>query len=135
MNRLLTQGFSGFLRRRGALRHFQRRPLLEALVVGAAPVGPAADFASPRVVSGAAQAGQGAALLAAARDEPAQALLRLMSRAEGLDTADAAQRLARTYLLRHFGRARQGALRTAPSACTFVAAAIWPTASRLAHHG
>ena len=36
MQKVLTQGFSTFLRRRRVKRHFERRPLLDALV--AAPV-------------------------------------------------------------------------------------------------
>jgi len=32
MHKHLTQGFSSFLRRRRVRRHFERRPLLDALV-------------------------------------------------------------------------------------------------------
>ncbi len=83
MNRLLTQGFSSFLRRRRAKKHFERRPLLDTLV--AVP--------ARRPVPGAAALGQ--SLLAAAADEPAAALARLQSRADGLDAAEAARRRLR----------------------------------------
>ncbi|MEX8493356.1 magnesium-translocating P-type ATPase [Sphaerotilus sp.] len=71
----LTQGFSHFLHRRRARRHFERRPLLDTLA------------ASPATLDQAVQA--------AARDEPAQALARLHAQADGLDAAEAARRLAR----------------------------------------
>lgn len=71
----LTQGFSSFLRRRRAKRHFERRPLLDGLGASAAPLGED--------------------VLAAARDEPAQALARLQSQADGLDAAEARRRLLR----------------------------------------
>jgi Mg2+-importing ATPase len=86
MHKALTQGFSTFLRRRRAQKHFERRPLLHALVASPAS---APGFGS----TGAAAPGRD--LLAAARDEPAQALARLQSRAEGLDAAEAARRLLR----------------------------------------
>ena len=86
MKKALTQGFSTFLRRRRAKRHFERRPLLHTLraLPAAAPMA----------------GGQGAAalaqdLLATAAEEPAQALLRLQSQADGLDGAEAARRLQR----------------------------------------
>ncbi|PTT92394.1 magnesium-translocating P-type ATPase [Pelomonas sp. HMWF004] len=79
MHQALTQGFSNFLRRRRAQRHFQRRPLLDTLV--------AAHTALPAVL--------GQDLLAAAEGDPAQALMRLQSQADGLDAAEAARRLAR----------------------------------------
>jgi len=72
----LTQGFSSFLRRRRARRHFERRPLLDTLVVP-----PAAAL--------------GQALLAAAQGEAAAAPAKLQSGPEGLDATEAAQRLAR----------------------------------------
>ena len=75
MKKLLTQGFSSFLRGRRAKGHFERRPMLETLT--ARPAAAPAD------------------LLAAALEEPAQALLRLASQAGGLDEAEAALRLAR----------------------------------------
>ena len=76
---LLTQGFSAFLHRRRLQRHFQRRPLLATLVV------------SPDSKAGALAQD----VLAAARDDPAVALLRLQSQAEGLDATEAARRLSR----------------------------------------
>jgi len=85
MHKVFTQGFSTFLRRRRAKKHFERRPLLDTLVLLPAPV--------PRV-GGAGVAALGEAVLAAARDEPAQALVRLQSQAAGLDPAEAARRLA-----------------------------------------
>ena len=78
MYKLLTQGFSTFLHRRRAKAHFERRPLLDALT--ASPAAPAA---------------LGQELLVAAQVEPAQALARLQSQADGLDAAEAARRLAR----------------------------------------
>ncbi len=78
MKTALQQGFSTFLRRRRAKQHFERRPLLDSLT--AAPAAPAA---------------LGQDLLAAAREEPAQALARLQSHSDGLDAAEAARRLAR----------------------------------------
>jgi Mg2+-importing ATPase len=84
-HKLLTQGFSTFLRRRRAKRHFERRPLLDTLLAAPARVS--------KEMAGIAFPGQ--ELLAAARDEPAQALARLQSQADGLDAAEAARRLAR----------------------------------------
>lgn len=81
----LTEGFSTFLRRRRARKHFERRPLLDALV--ARPWHP--------VQVGAPVAAVGADLLAVAADTPAQALVRQRSQAEGLDPVEAASRLAR----------------------------------------
>jgi Mg2+-importing ATPase len=78
MNELLTQGFSGFLRRRRVQRHFQRRPLPGSLLAGPA---------------GTAVVGQD--LLAIAREDAAAALLRMKSHADGLDAAEASERLAR----------------------------------------
>ncbi len=98
MHKGLTQGFSTFLRRRRVKRHFERRPLLDALV--------AAHVAAPVAgVGGAAVMGTGAgaadtralnqALLTVALGEPAAALVRLQSQPDGLDSAEAARRLAR----------------------------------------
>jgi Mg2+-importing ATPase len=81
MQKALTQGFSQFLRRRAAKRHFERRPL--AGVAGL--VLPAAASAK----------GIGQALLAAALGDPADVLQRLQSQADGLDADEAARRLAR----------------------------------------
>ena len=86
MNKLLTQGFSTFLRRCRAKKHFERRPLLGALTAAHGAAAPA-GYAAPAAL--------GQDLLAAARDEPAQALARLQSQADGLDVAEAARRLAR----------------------------------------
>jgi len=84
MHKVLTQGFSTFLRRRHAQRHFERRPL---------PGTPGATAAT----APAAQASQdsGKSLLAASAAEPAAALALLESHADGLDAAEAARRLAR----------------------------------------
>lgn len=71
----LTAGFSTFLRRRHAQRHFQRRPLLHTLV-------PRPPVLTPD-------------LQAAAAGTPAQALRDLQSGPEGLDAAEAARRRAR----------------------------------------
>ena len=86
----LTQGFSTFVRRRGIKKHFERRPLLDALM--------AASAQSPTAAVGAGTVdarAMGNALLKAAQDEPAAALTALHSQADGLDTAEAAHRLAR----------------------------------------
>ncbi|HYN61874.1 MAG TPA: magnesium-translocating P-type ATPase [Rubrivivax sp.] len=80
MANALTEGFSTFLHRRRARRHFERRPLLHTLA--AAP-------------AGALVVGLGQELLAAARDEPAAVLARLQSQSDGLDSAEAARRLLR----------------------------------------
>ena len=84
----LTQGFSTFLRRRRAKQHFERRPLLESLGVAAPPTPLSA-------VAGSSVAALGQDVLAAARDQPEQALARLQSQPEGLDAAEAARRLRR----------------------------------------
>lgn len=81
-----TQGFSTFLRQRRVQRHFERRPLLDALVAGPVPL-PAAGAANARAL--------GQVLLTAAQDEPTAALARLQSQLDGLDSAEAARRLAR----------------------------------------
>ena len=86
MQKLLTQGFSRFLHRRWPKRHFERRPLLGALVAAHAPAAKAREAIAATL---------GQALLAAAHAEPAQALARLQSQADGLDSAEAARRLAR----------------------------------------
>ena len=78
--RLFREGFSTFLRRRRALRHFDREPLLGSLAAGHAPAAPehlAAD------------------LLRAAAETPAESMTRLGSREQGLTATEAAQRLAR----------------------------------------
>ncbi len=89
MNKPLTQAFSGFLRRRRLQRHFQRRPMLQTVL--AAPLhAPATPASAPPAVAAAASD-----LLAAAQGDPAAALLRMRSQADGLDAAEAAKRLAR----------------------------------------
>ena len=86
MNKVLTEAFSTFLRRRRAKGHFERRPLLESLT--AAPA--AALLKGPGVT-----AAGGRAMLAAAQGGPAQALALLQSQADGLEGAEAARRLVR----------------------------------------
>ena len=86
MQKRLTQGFSSFRHRRRAQRHFERRPLLGALVAAHAPAPEARDAIAATL---------GQALLAAAHDNPAQALVRLQSKVDGLDSAEAARRLDR----------------------------------------
>ena len=86
MNKVLTEGFSRFLRRRRAKGHFQRRPLLESLT--AAPAQALAK--GPGVTAEGSQD-----LLTAAQCGTAQALALLQSQADGLDGADAARRLTR----------------------------------------
>jgi Mg2+-importing ATPase len=78
----LTHWFSGFLRRRRRLRHFGRHPLPGLL----AARGPGQPFPD-RLASD---------LLRAARDEPATAIARLESHADGLSAAEAAERLVRS---------------------------------------
>jgi Mg2+-importing ATPase len=80
--RLLTEGFSHFLRRRRAQRHFHRRPLLDNVTPPPKAVPPPA-------------AALNQALLAAANGTPADALALLGSRADGLDAAEVALRLRR----------------------------------------
>ncbi|ODV06338.1 MAG: magnesium-translocating P-type ATPase [Rubrivivax sp. SCN 70-15] len=77
----LTNAFSRFLKRRRRLRHFGRHPLQDAFA-----------GRGPGVALPAAQAQE---LLQVSRDEPAAALARLKSRAEGLNPREAAARLAR----------------------------------------
>ena len=94
MHKTLTQGFSNFLRRRRIKRHFERRPLLGALVAAPAPM----PVPSPAAGAGIAAAGVrtlSQTLLAAAQDDTAAALARLQSQADGLDNAEAVRRLAR----------------------------------------
>ncbi len=76
MRRVLSEWFTTFLRRRHVRRHFERRPVPGT--VSHLPHGPVAPD-----------------LLAAAAGDPAAALALLASRADGLDAADAAQRLLR----------------------------------------
>jgi len=73
MRKSLTQGFSTFLRRRRAKQHFERRP------------SPGVPVVRPHTAP--SLGGVGPDLLATAREEPAAALQRLQSRADGLDAA------------------------------------------------
>jgi len=93
MHKALTQGFSHFLRRRGAKRHFERRPTPGVPGTVITPPLHGAPGAAPAAAVGAKVVGPD--LLAAAAGEPAEVLARLQSRADGLDTAEAARRLLR----------------------------------------
>jgi len=98
MHKALTQRFSTFLRRRKVQRHFERRPLPDALassavVHGLATGSPASDAKGPVPPAHQARQALGLSLLAAAAGEPAAALALLKSRADGLDAAEAARRL------------------------------------------
>jgi Mg2+-importing ATPase len=84
--RVLTQAFSAFLRRRRVQRHFERRPLLDVLVGASSPTA-GVGASDTRALS--------LSLMTAAQDEPAAALARLQSQADGLEAAEAARRLAR----------------------------------------
>ena len=115
MHKDFTQGFSAFLRRRHAQRHFQRRPLPGLLApahpqparalarrtdatIDAAPAASAAATTASTAAATTQTARPSAAaseLLATALEAPTAALERLQSRADGLDGADAARRLAR----------------------------------------
>ena len=86
LQQALTQGFSTFLRRRRAQRHFVRRPLLASLQPGALAAAP-----QRATVDAAGEQG----LLSASLGDPAQAIALLQSHALGLDAAEAARRLAR----------------------------------------
>ena len=77
----LTSWFSGFLRRRHAVKLFGRRPLLHTLA-GHGPVEAVPDQLARD-------------LLLVAHDEPAAAIARLQSRQDGLDTSEVAARLSR----------------------------------------
>ena len=79
MRTSLTQAFTTFLRRRHAQRHFARRPPLAALVKQDAAAAVRAPFSDD--------------LLLTARDDPAGAIARLRSHAEGLTDDEAALRL------------------------------------------
>ena len=86
MNKIFTEGFSNFLRRRRAKQHFERRPLLDALM--------STSESAPAVVAAVSRS-LGQDLINASQEAPEAALARLQSQADGLDTADAARRLAR----------------------------------------
>ena len=82
MTTALTHWYSGFLRRRRTLKHFGRHPLVNTLA-GRGPT-PAAPEELARD------------LLRVARDDPAGAIARLHSHADGLSPREAAARLARS---------------------------------------
>ena len=82
MRHSLTQAFSTFLRRRHAQGHFGRHPPLATLV--------------KRDTAAAARTPLSDDLLLAARDDPAGAIARLQSNANGLTVAEAARRLQRS---------------------------------------
>ena len=88
MTPILTQWFSGFLRRRRVSRHFARQPLAGTLAAAgtAAPGAPAAQ-PMPDTVS--------RDLLRCAQESPADLLARMGSGAQGLTAQEAATRLAR----------------------------------------
>ena len=83
MTTALTHWYSGFLRRRGTVKHFGRHPLANAL----AGRGPIRAPAAPEHLAG--------HLLLVARDTPAAAIARLGSNADGLCAREAAARLKR----------------------------------------
>ena len=90
MRKALTQGFTNFLRRRHAQRHFARRPLLASLAAKAAQATPVVqDKPVPDVARLADDK------LLVSHDEPAAAIKRLKSHESGLSAAEAAQRLLR----------------------------------------
>lgn len=76
----LTQGFSSFLHRRRALRHFGRRPLLATVAHGHAT-----EASLPLTLN----------LLRAATEPAAQVLNRLGSSEQGLTASEAESRLTR----------------------------------------
>jgi Mg2+-importing ATPase len=81
MHNVLTQWFSGSLRRRRTLKHFHRHPLVTTLASrGPAPEAPAL---------------QARDLLAIARDDVPAAVARLQSHEDGLGASEAAERLVR----------------------------------------
>jgi len=88
---LFTQGFSTFLQRRRVEHHFERRPLLDALLAKASPVPASSDAVARLPAQGAVDPN----VLAGAQGDPAAALAQLQSQADGLDSAEAARRLLR----------------------------------------
>ena len=78
----LSHGFSGFLRRRRALKHFARYPLLDTLA-GRDPTDAPPEHLAHE-------------LQLVARDDPAAAIARLKSHEDGLSAREAAARLARS---------------------------------------
>ena len=81
MNQVLTHWFSGFLRRRRALRHFSRQSLGDTLARRGPAPAPPEHLAST--------------LLLVARDEHGAAIRRMASHEDGLSAREAAARLAR----------------------------------------
>jgi P-type Mg2+ transporter len=79
MHHSLTQAFTTFLRRRHAQRHFARRPHLAALVKQDAAAATRTPLSNE--------------LLLTAHDDPAGAIARLQSHADGLTAEEAARRL------------------------------------------
>ncbi len=99
MNKVFTQGFSTFLKRRNVQRHFGRRPVPgmaapQAFLPGAA-AGVGAGAAGGEALVPQDPKTLGRDLLAAAAGEPAAALSLLKSQPDGLDATEAARRLAR----------------------------------------
>ncbi len=93
MQKVFTQGFSRFLRRSGAKRHFERRPTPGVSRIQTASLAPGVQGVVPAVAAVAQTVGPD--LLAAASGEAAEVLARLQSHPDGLDTAEATRRLAR----------------------------------------
>ncbi|MEO9189868.1 MAG: magnesium-translocating P-type ATPase, partial [Acetobacteraceae bacterium] len=87
----LTQGFSTFLRRRRIEGHFERRPLFAALLAKTSPIKAGGHAVAQVPTQGVLDPN----VLAGAQGDPAAALAHLQSRADGLDSAEAARRLAR----------------------------------------
>ena len=87
MTPVLTQWFSGFLRRRRVSRHFSRQPMPGAIASKGPPPGAPVAPVMPDQVS--------RDLLRFAQDPPADALARMGSRAQGLTAQEAGTRLAR----------------------------------------
>jgi|GEM_PF-6163106 len=79
----MAHGFSGFLRRRRRLKHFARHPLLDTLGGRGRTQAAAAEPLTHD-------------LLPVACDDPAHAIARLKSHADGLSAREAAARLARS---------------------------------------
>jgi P-type Mg2+ transporter len=93
MRKALRQGFTTFLRRRHAQRHFARRPLLASLTAKAAQATPATPVVHEELIPGAVRVADDRLL--ASHDEPAAAIKRLNSHENGLSATEAAQRLLR----------------------------------------
>ena len=83
MTTFLTSWYTGFLRRRRALKHFGRHPLLDS--VAGRGRGPASAAPDPLARE----------LLLVAHDDPAAAIARFECHADGLSASEAADRLKR----------------------------------------